>query len=77
MPRPQALSAYANPTLATPMTSRPKSAAGFAPTRAEKIPAGIAPASTPIAYDATRSPAPVFERPNRSTKSGRSGVNAA
>ena len=59
------------------MTIKPESAAGLAPTRAEKIPAGIAPASTPIAYDATRRPAPVFERPNRSTKSGRSGVNAA
>ena len=77
-PSPQALSANAKPTLAAPMTSSPASAAGFgADPRGRRSRPGSAPASTPIAYDATRSPAPVFERPNSSTKSGRSGVSAA
>ena len=78
MPRPHALSAYANPTLGHAHDEQAQRArrAWRRSARRRSRP-GCAPASTPIAYDATRSPAPVFERPNRSTKSGRSGVSAA
>ena len=69
-------SAIPKTKLEIPSSASPSSTVARTPTRAARIPAGIAPTSVPAAYVASRIPAPVFEMPCSSAYVGSSGVIA-
>ena len=63
--------------LASTISARPVSTVGRTPTRAAIQPPGKPPKNVPIGYAAARMPAPVFDSPYSSVRSGSSGVIAA
>ena len=71
------VSANANATLAPVISARPISTVGRTPTLAAIQPPGRPPMNVPIGNAAASRPAPVFDRPYSSTRSGSSGVIAA
>ena len=64
-------------TLVSDISASPKSTVGLTPMRAAIQPPGRPPANVPSGYAAASRPAPVFDRPNSSVRSGSSGVIAA
>ena len=69
--------AKAMTTLVSDISVSPKITVGFTPMRAAIQPPGRPPANVPSGYAAASRPAPVFDRPNCSVRSGSSGVIAA
>src|SRR3954454_25303260 len=65
--------ANANATLDTVMSVSPSSTVARTPARAARYPPGMVPANGPARHAAASTPAPDFDRPNASSKWGRSG----